>query len=53
MEFQIPVLPSFSDNKSTLYLSGFFATFSLSTVDRKELINTLISVEFSGVSLPS
>lgn len=53
IEFQIPFPESSSDSKSTFNLSGFFCTRNLTMCDLNELISTLISVEFRGVSEPS
>lgn len=44
---------SSSLSRSMFILSGFLVTFNFSTWGRNELINTLMSVEFSGVSDPS
>lgn len=53
IEFHIPELLSSSLSKSICNLSGFFDTFNLTMCDLNELISTLISEEFSGVSVPS
>lgn len=49
-----PLLASFaSANNSSCIMSGFLFTFSFMTCDWKEPMSTLISVLFSGVSVPS
>lgn len=53
IEFQIPLFSLSSLSKSMPSLSGFLLTLSLTMLERRELMTTLISVDFRGVSLPS